>query len=43
MTEVRLHLDADVSRKDLFNALTSKGHDVTRTPAAGLPLVRCQR
>jgi len=38
MTSPRLHLDADTSRKDLFNALVSKGHDITRTPAHGLPL-----
>jgi hypothetical protein len=36
MAKPRLHLDADASRKDLFNALVSKGHDVTRTPAPGL-------
>jgi hypothetical protein len=38
VTKPRLHLDADTSRKDLFNALVSKGHDVTRTPAPGLAL-----
>ena len=38
MAEPRLHLDADASRKDLHAALISKGHDVTRTPAPGLPL-----
>jgi len=38
MAKPRLHLDADTSRKDLFAALVSKGHDVTRTPAVGLPL-----
>ena len=38
MAEPRLHLDADTSRKDLHAALVSKGHDVTRTPAAGLAL-----
>lgn len=38
MAEPRLHLDADASRKDLQAALLSKGHDVTRTPAPGLPL-----
>lgn len=36
MAKPRLHLDADASRKDLFNALVSKGHDVTRTPEPGL-------
>ena len=29
---VRLHLDADTSRKALHRALTDRGHDVTRTP-----------
>ncbi len=38
MTKVKLHLDADTSRKDLWNALQSCGHDVSRTPAGGLPL-----
>jgi hypothetical protein len=38
MARPRLHLNADASRKDLHNALVSKGHDVTRTPAPGLPL-----
>ncbi len=31
---LRLHLDADASRKSLHEALTSRGHDVTRTPSA---------
>ena len=38
MAKPRLHLDADASRKDLFTALSSIGHDVTRTPAPGLTL-----
>jgi hypothetical protein len=38
MARPRLHLDADASRKDLYNALVSIGHDVTRTPAPGLAL-----
>src|SRR4030065_2191790 len=38
MSKPRLHLDADASRKDLHAALVSKGHDITRTPASGLPL-----
>ncbi len=38
MAKPRLHLDADASRKDLFTALVSMGHDVTRTPAPGLAL-----
>ncbi len=29
---VKLHLDADASRKALQRALTDRGHDVTRTP-----------
>ena len=37
MSKPRLHLDADASRKDLHAALVSKGHDITRTPASGLP------
>jgi hypothetical protein len=32
MAKVRLHLDADASRKDLYQALLDLGHDVTRTP-----------
>lgn len=32
MARVRLHLDADVSRKSLHQALLDLGHDVTRTP-----------
>jgi len=38
MSKLRLHLDADASRKDLHAALVSKGHDITRTPASGLPV-----
>jgi hypothetical protein len=38
VAEPRLHLDTDASRKDLHVALVSKAHDVTSTPAAGLPL-----
>lgn len=34
MPTPRLHLDADTSNKALFVALTVRGHDVTRTPAA---------
>lgn len=33
MPKVRLHLDADTSRKSLYKALLERGHDVTRTPA----------
>ncbi len=32
MTEPKLHLDMDTSRKDLYKALRDEGHDVTRTP-----------
>jgi Domain of unknown function (DUF5615) len=32
MPRVRLHLDADTSRKSLHQALIDRGHDVTRTP-----------
>ena len=32
MAKLRLHLDADTSRKDLQQALLKRGHDVTRTP-----------
>lgn len=32
MPEPRLHLDADASIRSLYQALTNRGHDVTRTP-----------
>jgi hypothetical protein len=32
MPEPRLHLDADASIRSLYQALTHRGHDVTRTP-----------
>lgn len=32
MPKPRLHLDADVSIKALYEALIARGHDVTRTP-----------
>jgi hypothetical protein len=38
MARPRLHLDADASRKNLWDALVSMGHYVTRTPASGLAL-----
>ncbi|HVN55945.1 MAG TPA: DUF5615 family PIN-like protein [Anaerolineaceae bacterium] len=38
MTEPKLHLDADASQKALWSALIACGHDVSRTPASGLPL-----
>jgi hypothetical protein len=37
MSKPKLHLDADASQKALLEALRKRGHDVTRTPAAGLP------
>ncbi len=38
MPDVKLHLDADASRKALHRALTARGHDVTRTPSEWMPL-----
>ena len=38
MARPRLHLDADTSIKALHAALTSHGHDATRTPNAWMPL-----
>lgn len=38
MTNVRLHLDADTSMRALQQALTERGHDVTRTPTEWAPL-----
>ncbi len=32
MSNPKLHLDMDASRRDLFKALIDKGYDVTRTP-----------
>jgi hypothetical protein len=32
MTDPRLHLDMDASRRDVYQALLKIGHDVTRTP-----------
>lgn len=37
MPKPRLHLDADTSRKALYEALLACGHDVTRTPHAWMP------
>jgi hypothetical protein len=37
MSKLRLHLDADTSIKALHQTLTSKGHDVTRTPMDWMP------
>lgn len=36
--EPRLHLDADTSLKVLHAGLRARGHDVTRTPNAWMPL-----
>jgi hypothetical protein len=36
--KLHLHLDADTSSKALYNALLERGHDVTRTPTAWMPL-----
>ncbi|HSN74481.1 MAG TPA: DUF5615 family PIN-like protein [Anaerolineae bacterium] len=38
MSKLRLHLDADASSKQLHAALVARGHDVTRTPMAWMPL-----
>lgn len=38
MAKPRLHLDADTSMKALHGALVERGHDVTRTPTAWMPL-----
>ena len=38
MAKVKLHLDADTSKKSLHKALIGKGHDVTRTPNSWMPL-----
>jgi hypothetical protein len=32
MSKPKLHLDEDASRNSLYEALTSNGHDVSRTP-----------
>ena len=32
MSKPKLHLDEDASDPDIYNFLTSKGHDVTHTP-----------
>ena len=37
MPDLKLHLDMDTSRKDLYKALLDKGYDVTRTPNKDLP------
>ena len=37
MAKLKLHLDADTSKKSLHKALIDKGHDVTRTPNSWMP------
>ena len=37
MSKLKLHLDADTSKKALHKALIDKGHDVTRTPNSWMP------
>lgn len=37
MTNLKLHLDMDTSRKDLYKVLLERGYDVTRTPNAEIP------
>ena len=38
MARPQLHLDADTSIRSLQQALLARGHDVTRTPVAWMPL-----
>jgi len=38
MTEPKLHLDADASKKAIKKALITLDHDVTRTPCVWMPL-----
>lgn len=38
MARPRLHLDADASYRTLLKVLSERGHDVTRTPCAWMPL-----
>ena len=38
MCKLRLHLDADTSIRALHTALLKRGHDVTRTPNAWMPV-----
>jgi hypothetical protein len=37
VTNLKLHLDMDASRKDLYKALLDKHFDVTRTPNKEIP------
>jgi hypothetical protein len=37
MPNLKLHLDMDTSRKDLYIALLDMGYDVTRTPNKEIP------
>ena len=32
MSKPKIHLDMDASRRDVYQALVKKGHDITRTP-----------
>lgn len=38
MANPKLHLDADASYRTLHKVLAERGHDVTRTPNAWMPL-----
>ncbi len=38
MPRPKLHLDADISDKDLHRSLLKRGHDVTRTPTDWIAL-----
>lgn len=38
MAKLKLHLDADTSIRALSEALGARGFDITRTPAAWMPL-----
>jgi hypothetical protein len=38
MAKLKLHLDADTSKKALHKALLDRGHDVTHTPNEWMPL-----
>lgn len=37
MANLKLHLDMDTSRKDLYKVLLDKGYDVTRAPNKEIP------
>ena len=38
MARLKLHLDADTSSKAIYTALVDRGHDISRTPNAWMPL-----